>query len=198
MKRIPIVTLLLLCLVGLAQAQAPGGRVRGTIDSIAGDSMQVTDRGGGRVTVALAPGLVVSAVVPATLADLKDGAVIGTAALPGPDGALRALEVHIIPGPHDASYGFSRPFDLAPQSSMTNGFAIHVVGTSGRTLTVRYNGGEKKLLVPPGTPVVTFAPGSRDLLVPGAHVNFTVEAGAGGAPTVSRVLVGKDGLVPPM
>ncbi len=200
MMRILALVVPLLCAAGLAQAQSSTVRVRGTIDTIGGNTMQVTDRGGERLTVALAPDLAVTAIVPARVEDIKDGTVIGTAALPGPEGSLRAIEVHIIPGRHDASYGFSVPFDLAPQSTMTNGFATNVVvvGTSRRTLTVRYKGGEKSLVVPPGVPVVTFAAGGRDMLVPGAHVNFTAQRAADGTLRVVRIGVGKDGLVPPM
>ena len=198
MLRILTLAVCLACAAGLARAQPSTVHVRGTIDTIGGNTMQVIDRGGEHLTFALAPDLAVAAIVPARIEDIKEGTVIGTAALPEPDGSLLALEVHIIPGPHDANYGFSRPFDLAPQSSMTNGFATHVVGTSGRTLTVRYKSGEKKLVIPPGVPVVTFAPGNRAMLVPGAHVNFTAQRAADGTLNVRRVFVGQDGLVPPM
>lgn len=82
---------------------------------------------------------------------------------------------------------------------MTNGtVGQQVVGKSGQTLTVAYKGGEKQVLVPPGVPIVDFAPGSPAMLVPGAHVIVFAQAGADGKLTASNALVGKDGLVPPM
>ena len=61
-----------------------------------------------------------------------------------------------------------------------------------------YKGGEKTIVVPPNAPVVTFEPGSRDMLVPGAHVIVFGTKAADGKVTANRILVGKNGLVPPM
>jgi hypothetical protein len=91
-----------------------------------------------------------------------------------------------------------RPFDLKPQSTMTNGTVGAVTGSVGRTLTVSYKGGEKTIIVPPGTPVVTYEPGSRSLLVPGAHIILFGTQAADGKVTANRISVGKNGLVPPM
>ncbi len=91
-----------------------------------------------------------------------------------------------------------RGFDLGPKSTMTNGtVGNEVKGASGDTLTVAYKGGEKSIVVPPGAPVVMFAPGDKAMLVPGAHVIVQTKAAAGGTLTAERVTVGKDGLVPP-
>jgi hypothetical protein len=91
-----------------------------------------------------------------------------------------------------------RPWDLAPQSTMTNGTVGDVKVTDGPTLTLSYKGGEQKVYAPPNTPVVTYQPGSRDLLKPGAHVFVTATEGSDETLTATRIGVGKDGLVPPM
>jgi hypothetical protein len=91
-----------------------------------------------------------------------------------------------------------RPFDLQPSSTMTNGTVGSVTGSVGRTLTVTYADGAKTIVVPPDTPVVTYEPGSRALLVPGAHVIVMGFEAAEGQLSATRISVGKDGLVPPM
>lgn len=91
-----------------------------------------------------------------------------------------------------------RPFDLGPDSTMTNGTVGDVVVSSGRTLKVGYKGGEKTIAVPPETPIVAYEPGSRALLVKGAHVMVFATEGLGEGSTAVRIAVGKDGLVPPM
>ena len=82
---------------------------------------------------------------------------------------------------------------------MTNG----TVGTlekltDERTLTLDYKGGEKTVIVPAGAPIITYEPGSRASLTPGAHVIVTATRNPDETLTAVRVGVGKDGLVPPM
>jgi hypothetical protein len=110
-----------------------------------------------------------------------------------------AVEVHVFPESMRGSGEGHRPFDLGPKSTMTNGtVGQEVVGNAGQTLTVRYKGGNKDILVPPGAPVVTISPGDRTLLVTGAHIIAFTQKAADGTATAGNVLVGKDGLVPPM
>lgn len=181
-----------------ARAQAPQVRIRATIDAVNGQSLSLTTRAGDKVTVALAPDTAVTALVPIKLEDIKPGSFIGTAAMPQPDGTQRALEVHVFPEAMRGTGEGHRPFDLQPQSTMTNGTVGAVTGSVGRTLTVSYNGGEKTIVVPPDTPVVTYEPGSMALLVAGAHVIIFGSQGTDGKVTANRIAVGKNGLVPPM
>jgi hypothetical protein len=187
---------LLCCLASSAHA-APA-RLRGTVESLTGDTLIITVRGAARVTLTLADTTAVIAVVPFDLAEIKPGSYVGTAAVPGKGGTLVALEVHVFPEAMRGTGEGHRPFDLQPDSTMTNGTVGDVVGTTARTLTVTYKGGEKTVQVPEGTPVVTMAPANRDLLVPGAHVIVFAENAADGTLTATRVLAGKDGLTPPM
>jgi hypothetical protein len=181
-----------------ARAHSTPRRIRGTIDSVDGSVLHVTSRSGEKAAVTLTPDAVVTAVVPAKLSDIKSGSYIGTAALPQPDGTQKAIEIHVFPeSMRGAGEGF-RPFDLEPNSTMTNGTVGDVTGVTGRSLTVRYRGGKKTISVTPETPIVTFAPGSRSMLVAGAHVIVTAAQDADGGLTANRILVGKDGLVPPM
>jgi hypothetical protein len=126
------------------------------------------------------------------------GSYIGTAVMPQPDGTLRALEVQVFPPSMRGIGEGSRPFDAAPGSTMTNGTTGTIVSTNGRMLTVTYKGGEKKVFVPDGVPLVSYAPADRSALTPGANVLVTATRAADGTVTASHVLVGKNGLIPPM
>jgi len=196
---------LLCCLAGaafprtaaLAQGAAPV-RVRGTIDAVDAQTMRVSSREGQPVTLAVAPNLLVTAILPASIADIKPGTYIGTAALPQEDGSLRAFEIQIFPESMRGIGEGHHPWDLQPQSTMTNGTVGDVVVTQGRTLTLRYKDGEKRVVVPENAPIITYAPATAAMLTPGAHVIITAVRQADGSLVAQRVGVGKDGLVPPM
>ena len=188
-----------LCLAVPALAQPEEtSRIRGTIDAIDPSSIKVTTRDGGTVILKRDSNLAVTAVIPANLGDISPGSYVGVTAVPQPHGTLRALEVHIFPEASRGAGEGSRPWDLEPQSTVTNGAVASVVGTQGRTITVNYKTGEKTIVVPDNIPIVTFEPGNGFMLVPGAHVIITATKAADGSLTATRVSVGKDGLVPPM
>lgn len=171
-----------------ASAQPVATRVRGTIASIDGQSLVVTGRSSS-VPVALAANLVVNAVSEIKLADIKPGSFIGTAAVPEPDGSLRALEVHVFPESMRGTGEGNRPWDFGPQSSMTNGTVGRIEGADGRKLTVEYPGGAKTVTVPDDVPVVAYEMASRDLLRPGASVVVIATKAEDGAMHADRVIV---------
>jgi hypothetical protein len=153
------------------------------------------------VDVTLAEGWTVSSVARAAVTDIKPDDFVGIASLPKADGGDGALEVLIFPpalkGTGEGSYGW----DLKPNSSMTNATVADAVkDVDGRTVTVSYNGKEKKIVIPDGTPVVTFAPATKDDLIPGAIVFIPAakDANAKGAIATHQVVVGTHGVVPPM
>jgi hypothetical protein len=190
---------LICCLAGAAFAQTPAPvRVRGTIDSVNAQTMVVTSREGQKVTLAVAPDVGVTAILAASIADIKPGSYIGTAAMPQEDGSLLAFEIQIFPESMRGVGEGHRPWDLQPQSTMTNGTVGTVTGSSDRTLTITYAGGEKTVAVAANTPIVTYEPGSPALLVPGAHIILFGNQAPDGKVTATRISVGKDGLVPPM
>ncbi|NMV40958.1 hypothetical protein [Ralstonia insidiosa] len=176
-------------------------RVRATIVATHGNTIDVTDKAGNKATVTLPAEVTVTEVAPIEPSAIKAGSYIGTAAVKQPDGTLRALEVHVFPEAMRGTGDGHRPYDLGPNSSMTNGTveqAGAMTGAQGRTLSVKYKDGEQRIVVPPEVPIVTFEPGRPDELTAGAHVVLFVRADAQGALTAQRVLVGKDGMVPPM
>ncbi len=185
-----------------AAAQAPQpARVRGTIEKVDGQNLTVKSRDGKTLTVKLADKARVTAMVKASLADVKVGDFIGVTAMPQPDGSQKAIGLHIF---MNAQRGvvparFST-WDREPGSTMTNADVTSTVaGVDGQVLTVKYADGEKKVTVPPGTPVVRFVPGNANDLKPGAQI-FIVAGkkmtdGTIDAPAIN---VGRDGVAPPM
>jgi hypothetical protein len=179
---------------------APPVRVRGTIERIESPVFVVKSRDGAELKIVLADNAVAVGVVKATLADIKAGSFVGIGAMPQSDGTQRALEVLIFPEAMRGTGEGHYSWDLQPKSTMTNGNVEQVVtGVDGETLTVKYKDGEKKIIVPPGTPIVTFVPGDKADLKPGIKI-FIVAAKKLPDSTLqaARVNYGKDGLTPPM
>lgn len=83
---------------------------------------------------------------------------------------------------------------------MTNAIVeTSVSGVDGQTLTVKYKDGEKKVSVPPDTPIVAVAPGSKDELKPGvATIVMAATKQPDGSLTTPAIYVGRGGVVPPM
>ena len=174
-------------------------RVRGTIEAVNGDTMQVKSRSGEDVKLSIAPDVNVSGITKISLADIKPGSFIGATTVPGADGGQNAVEVHVFPESMRGTGEGSRPHDLKPNSSMTNAtVAESVVGNDGHTLLVKYKDGEKKVFVADNTPVVTFVPGDKSDLKAGAKVIAFMKQLPDGSFETNRVNVGRDGLTPPM
>jgi hypothetical protein len=188
--------------VALAQApQTPPVRIRGTIEKVDGSMLTVKARDGNTMQVKLADNARVTAMVKATLADIVVGSFIGVTALPQPDGSQKAIGLHIF---MDAQKGvvparFS-PWDREPGSTMTNANVESTVASvDGQTIMVKYPDGEKKVVVPPNTPVVKFEPGSAADLKPGAQfIIMAAQKADDGSLTTPAINVGRDGAAPPM
>ena len=173
-------------------------RVRGMIEKVDGDTLQVKSRDGAVLTVNLASNVLVIGVVKASLADIKEGSYIGSGAMPQADGSQKALEVHIFAESQRGTGDGHRPWDGAPNSTMTNGTAgSAVAGVDGSVITLKYKDGEKKLIVSPGTPIVRYEVGQKSELKPGASVNIiNATKKPDGTFETARVNVGRDGIVP--
>ncbi|MET4043202.1 hypothetical protein [Bradyrhizobium sp. RT6a] len=186
-------------LSALAQRAPVPTRVRGTIESVNGDTMQVKARGGEDVKLHIASDVNVSGITRISRADIKPGSFVGATTVPGPDGGANAVEVHVFPESMRGTGEGSRPYDLKPNSSMTNATVSEsVVGNDGHTLLVKYKDGEKKVFVADNTPVVTFVPGDKSDLKAGAKVIAFMKQLPDGSFETNRVSVGRDGLTPPM
>jgi hypothetical protein len=172
-------------------------RLRGTLQSVAPGSVVLKTRSGEVIQLALPPNLVVSEVYPIELADIKAGSYVGVGGLPQADGPQRAIAVTVFPeSARGVGEGY-RPFDLAPQSTMTNATVAGVAAApDGRRLQVRYKDDEKTIVVPTGTPIVSFKPADRSLLVPGASVSLSARE-IDGKPTAVRIGAGRNGFAVP-
>jgi hypothetical protein len=119
-------------------------------------------RDGREVGVQFTDGGRIMALEKATIGDIKPGSYIGVAAVPQPDGSQRALAVHIFTEAQRGVAEGHRPWDLLPESTMTNAAVETMVArVDGPLLTVKYKDGEQKIIVPPATPIVAYAPGDR-------------------------------------
>ncbi len=200
--RIALAAALVLGVTPAALAQnAQVASSRATIQTISADgsALNVQTRAGEDQTVHLNPKTRFILVVPAALTDVKPGSFIGVAALPGEGSELKAMEVHIFPEAMRGTGEGFRPFDLAPKSSMTNGnISARVDAATGPKLTVTYKGGEQTIVVDPKTPIVALEPGAKTDLKPGAAIIARGPKQDDGSIDAAFVLVGKDGLVPPM
>ena len=199
MKKALLLALALLTTAVFAQsAPPPTMRLRGTIEKIDPTTIVLKERNGETMTLAIADNFTVSEVLPVDPATIESGVFVGTAALPGADGTLSALEVLVFPeAMRGAGEGHSQ-WDLQPGSTMTNATVTELApGAKGRSMTLHYKDGEKTIVVPDGVPVVTLKPADRSLLVPGAKVIVTAQM-RNGQPTALRATAGRNGFTPPM
>ncbi|CAG9185807.1 hypothetical protein LMG32289_06120 [Cupriavidus pampae] len=182
-----------------AQAQsAPTTALRGKITAVNGDQMKVHTRAGQDVDVQLNKETVVRVVENADPKDIAPGSYIGTAAVPQADGSLKALEVHVFPPSMAGTGDGHRPWDLGNNSSMTNGTVGNVLVSNGRTITVKYKGGEKNIVVPTDVPIVKLEPGDRSQLKAGTNVVLFASKQPDGSLAARAISAGKNGVVPPM
>jgi hypothetical protein len=185
---------------GLCPAQAADNvRVRGTVASLEGSTLMVKTREGPTSALALKPGWKVTGVAAASLGDIKPGDFVGIASLPTASSGDGAIEVLIFPPAMKGTGEGSYPWDLKPKSAMTNGTVLNAVkDVDGHTLTVSYKGQEKKISVPDGVPIVTFGPATEADLKPGATVFVPAQRGEDGSLATGFVVVGTNGVDPPM
>jgi hypothetical protein len=198
MKPFQVVLLsILLAVAGAAGAQTPA-RVRGTITAIDGSLISVRSREGQDLKIELAPNATFAYMKRLSLADVKPGTALGTSAVTGPDGKIVALELHLFPAGRPVPNEGHRPWDLEPNSTMTNGMVTAMVEAgNGRELTLSYKDGTQRVVVPANIPIVASQDGDRALLVVGEYALFAISGGADGKLTATRVQITKDGVKPP-
>ena len=177
-----------------AFAQQPG-RIRGQIEKVDGDMLVLKTRDGAMLNVKLDEKARVSALVKATLADIKTDSFIGIAGIPQPDGSIEAYSIHLfLPAQRGVVPDRHGPWDGRPNSTMTNAYVDNVVqGKDGETLMVKYKDGEKKILVTPQTVIAAAAPSSKDELKAGTQlIIFGWDKQADGSVLAKVMYVGRD------
>jgi hypothetical protein len=185
----------------VAWAQQPTTvRIRGTIEAVDGPLLTVKSREGAEMKVRMTDDATVVGITKMEMSEIKAGSYIGVSAMPEPDGTQKALAVHIFPEAQRGTAEGFRPWDLRPNSTMTNAtVAQTVASTDGQNIVVKYKDGEKNVVVPPGTPIVTFVAGEKSELKPGAKIIiFGAVKKEDGTLEANRVNVGRDGITPPM
>jgi hypothetical protein len=182
-------------------AQQPPVRVRGTVEAVDGPMLTVKSYDGKTTyKVKLTDNAAVRGIVKAPLTDIKDNSFIGVTGMPQSDGSQKAVEIHIFPEPMRGTGEGHRPWDLMPNSTMTNATVTHMVkGVQGNEITLKYKEGEKKIVVTPETAIVTYVPSDKSELKPGAKI-FIAAANKkdDGTLEAAAVSVGRDGITPPM
>ena len=183
----------------LAQSSTTPERVRGTIEAIDATTLTVKSREGASVAITLKPDYKVTGIAKASIGDIKTGDFVGVASIPGASGDSDAVEVLIFPAAMAGTGEGSYPWDLEPNSTMTNATVSNKVeNADGRKLTLTYPEGEKTVSLPEGIPVVTFAAATKADLVAGAPVFVPAQKAADGTIATGTVVVGNQGIVPPM
>ncbi len=192
--------LALVSAAAVAQPFAPQTmRVSGTIERLDGDDVAVRAiEGGGTTTVHLTRNAAVFGVARAARADIKPGTFIGAGAVPQADGTQRALRVTLFAESlRGLGEGF-RPWDRTPGGTMTNATVAETVkSVDGQVVTVKYNDGEKRIVIPPDARILAYLPGTRSELKVGAAVAIArAKRKLDGSWEADRITVGRDGVMP--
>ena len=181
------------------QEPPPPVRIRGTIEHAEDPAYVVKNRDGAEVKLVMAEKPSIAGIVKALLSDIKPGSFVGVTSMPQPDGTHKAIEVHIFPEAMRGSGEGSYPWDLRPQSTMTNANVEQMVtAVNGHTLNLKYKGGEKAIFVPDDAVIVSYAVGDKDDLKPGAKVFVVAAKRPDGTLEARAWRVGRDGITPPM
>jgi hypothetical protein len=202
MRKIAIAALIAL-VVGPALAQAPPAgtptRIRGTVDKLDGQNLMVKSRDGQTLTIELAANVAVITLVKKSIADIKAGDYVASTGVKGPDGKIHAIEVRIFPEAARGTGEGQYPWDLMPDSVMTNATVGKVdQAPQGPVLHVTFKGTESEYTVGPDVPVLANGPGDISLLKPGVAVFVIALKHEDGKLTSARLYAEKDGIKPPM
>jgi hypothetical protein len=203
MRKIALAAAMIGLLVMPAFAQAPPAgtptRIRGMVDKLDGKNLAVKSRDGQVLTIALADNVAVVTLVKKTVADIKTGDYIASTGVKGTDGKLHAIEVRIFPEAGRGTGEGQFPWDLKPDSIMTNATVGKVdQAPQGPVLHVTYKGQESEFTVGPDVPVLANGPGDVSLLKPGIAVFVIALKHEDGKLTSARLYAEKDGIKPPM
>jgi hypothetical protein len=197
-RRIALAATCLACAAGAFAQQPPSLRVAGTVESFDGHVLVVKSERLGEVKIGLPDKVVVFGVSKAAIADVKTGAYVGIGAMSQADGSQRAIQVTVMAESQRGLSEGHRPWDARPNSTMTNGAVDQTVeSVDGPVLTVKYKGGEQKIVVPPEAKILAYSVADTSELKPGAHVAvLRAVKKPDGSLEASRVNIGRGEVVP--
>ena len=196
----PVAVAVVVGLAAVGSAQADNVHERGTITSLDGSVLKIKDNAGKDVMLNLDDGWKIVGAAKGTIADIKPGTFIGTATT-GEDTGMKAVEVVVFPEAMKGTGEGHYAWDLQPggKTMMTNATVNNEVkGTDGKSVTLTYKGGEKKVDIKDGTPIVQLGEASKADLKPGSKVFVNASAMTGDKLEKGAVIVGMDGVTPPM
>ena len=192
-------TIVLVLLIGTAQAQTPPVRVAGTVGKLDGNTLTVSGADGQTTAVTLADNAGVYGAEKRTLADIKPGDFVASGGIKGTNGKIHAVEVRIYPEPLRGTGEGQRPWSAKPDGVMTNATVGTVTQSpDGGVIHVSYTDGQSEYIVGPDVPVLAYVVADRSLLKPGAAVLIFAQKQVDGTLTAARVYAEKDGVKPPM
>lgn len=183
---------------------SPPVHLRGEIEAVNGSNFEFTPFDGQQTEIDWSKATKFASLKAAQLSDIKQGMFVGTAALPQPDGTLKALEIHIFPESMRGTGEGYRPFPQVKQGTMTNATITNMTASSastndgGKTLTLTYKEGHQTVIVPPDAPIVLLGPGDASMLTAHAKASVTATKDSAGKLIATRILIGLDGATPPI
>lgn len=184
---------------GSASAADAPRHIRGTVVSLKDHVLMVKTARGADESIGLGDDAKVFLVSPADLSAVTSGKFVGITSVEK-DGKRVAKEVHVfdesLRGLGEGHY----PWDLdTGPNMMTNANIAQVDSVAGdRVLKLDYKGGTQNITVPTDAAIVQFTVGTTAMLTEGAKVFVIAVTGADGKTAGKAVVVGKDGLKPPM
>ena len=187
-----------------AADSTPPVHLRGQVDAVTKSDFELTPSSGAKTAIGFNDATRFASLKAAQLSDITQGMFVGTAAIPQADGTLKAVEVHIFPENLRGTGEGYRPFPQVPQGTMTNATVTSIAAATasssdgGKTLTLTYKDGHQTVVVPKGIPIVLLGPADASMLKPHAKVSVTATKDAAGKLTASRVLIGLEGVTPPI
>jgi hypothetical protein len=186
--RLLTVALSLILLSGSAKAQGQTAnrldRISATVVKLDGQMLTLKAASGKDVSVTLPANARVLRSRPGAIADVKPGEFIGCTAVEGPDGKLRAKEIHILPEPLRGVGEGHYPWGSEAKTTMTNGNIEQVAGiTDGHVIKVSYRGGKSDIEIRPQVPVTIIEITGRDMLKPGTRITLFEHKNADGSET---------------
>ncbi|TAM96678.1 MAG: hypothetical protein EPN45_20420, partial [Rhizobiaceae bacterium] len=160
----------------IAAQAASDLHIRGTIETVNGQTVTVKTREGSTDTIDLSGDWKITGVAKASIHDIKPGDFVGIASVSKMNGGNGALEVVVFPASMKGAGEGDYAWDLKPKSKMTNGTVAKAVKqVNGQTVTVAYRGGSRKITITDKTPVVTFVPAKKSDLKPKIPVFISAE-----------------------
>jgi hypothetical protein len=205
---------MLVGLAGSAATQSAPRKIVGDVIQYQAGVLQIRTASGAQEAMRLGDPPRISVRGQSDVAHIKPGDFVATTAAPRADGMLVASELRIFPESMRGRGEGHRP--MTGLNTMTNATVASVSGAPGRSsetsatvgavasangearLKVTYKGGEKIIVVPPTTPVMTTDEGTPAVLVPGAHVIAYASTQPDGSLVTERLSVGKGNYVPPL